>query len=123
DAIAGIMILIINIVGGLGIGMMQHDLEFQDAMQKYILLTIGDGLVAQVPSLLLSTASAILVTRVNTSADMGQQVITQLFTSPRSLAVSAGVLRIMGSIPGMPHVAFLGLGLMCAALAYYIYWK
>lgn len=123
DAIAGIMILIINIVGGLGIGMMQHDLEFQDAMQKYILLTIGDGLVAQVPSLLLSTASAILVTRVNTSADMGQQVISQLFTSPRSLAVAAGVLLIMGSVPGMPHVAFLGLGLICAALAYYIYWK
>src|SRR5690606_35997372 len=123
DAIAGIMILIINIVGGLGIGMMQHDLEFQDAMKKYILLTIGDGLVAQVPSLLLSTAAAILVTRVNTSADMGQQVLGQLFTSPRSLAISAAVLLLMGSIPGMPHTAFLGLGLLCAGLAYYIHWK
>lgn len=123
DAIAGIMILFINVIGGLGVGMMQHDLEFQDALQKYILLTIGDGLVAQVPSLLLSTASAILVTRVNSAADMGQQVINQLFTSPRSLAVSAAVLLLMGSVPGMPHFAFLGLGLLCASLAYYIYWK
>jgi flagellar biosynthesis protein FlhA len=123
DAIAGIMILIINIVGGLSIGMIQHDLEFQDALEKYILLTIGDGLVAQIPSLLLSTASAILVTRVNTSADMGQQVIGQMFASHRSLAVTAGVLLLMGSVPGMPHVAFLGLGALCAALAYYIYWK
>jgi flagellar biosynthesis protein FlhA len=123
DAVAGIMILVINIVGGLGIGMLQHDLEFQDALQKYILLTIGDGLVAQVPALLLSTASAILVTRVNTAADMGQQVIDQLFTSPRSLAVAAAVLILMGSIPGMPHVAFLGLGFICAGLAYYIHWK
>lgn len=123
DAVAGIMILFINVIGGLGVGMVQHDLEFQDALQKYILLTIGDGLVAQVPSLLLSTASAILVTRVNTATDMGQQVMNQLFASPRSLAVSAAVLLLMGSIPGMPHVAFLGLGLLCAGLAYYIYWK
>ncbi len=123
DAIAGIMILIINIIAGLAIGMMQHDLDFSTAMEYYILLTIGDGLVAQVPSLLLSTAAAILVTRVNSSADMGQQVIGQLFTSPKSLAVSAAVLLLMGSIPGMPHMAFLGLGALCAALAYYIHWK
>lgn len=123
DAIAGIMILLINIIGGLGIGMIQHDLEFQDALQKYILLTIGDGLVAQIPSLLLSTAAAILVTRVNTSADMGQQVLGQMFSTPKALAISAAVLLVMGSIPGMPHIAFLGLGLVCAALAYYIHWR
>jgi len=123
DAIAGIMILIINIIGGLAIGMVQHELDFSTAMENYILLTIGDGLVAQVPSLLLSTAAAILVTRVNSSADMGQQVIGQLFTSPKSLAISAAVLLLMGSIPGMPHMAFLGLGAICAALAYYIHWK
>jgi flagellar biosynthesis protein FlhA len=123
DAIAGIMIMLINIFGGLAVGVLQHDLAFMDAMQKYTLLTIGDGLVAQIPGLLLSVASAILVTRVNTAQDMGKQVVNQLFASPKALAVSAGILIVMGLIPGMPHVAFLGLGLVCAAIAYYIYWK
>jgi len=123
DAVAGIMIMFINVFGGLGIGMMQHDLTAADAFQKYTLLTIGDGLVAQIPSLLLSVASAILVTRVNTSEDMGAQVVSQLFTSPKALGVAAIMLVIMGSVPGMPHVAFLGLGIICAALAYYIHWK
>lgn len=123
DAIAGIMIMLINIFGGLAVGVLQHSLPFTDALQKYTLLTIGDGLVAQIPSLLLSVASAILVTRVNTSQDMGAQVVNQLFASPKALAVSAGILVVMGLIPGMPHIAFLGLGLLCAAIAYYIYWK
>ena len=123
DAVAGIMIMFICIFGGLGVGVLQHSLAFTDALQKYTLLTIGDGLVAQIPSLLLSVASAILVTRVNTSQNMGEQMVTQMFASPQALAVAAGILIIMGLIPGMPHVAFLGLGLMCAALAYYIYWK
>ncbi|WP_111640548.1 flagellar biosynthesis protein FlhA [Marinimicrobium alkaliphilum] len=123
DAVAGILILAINILGGLGIGMIQHDLEFAVAMQNYILLTIGDGLVAQVPSLLLSTSAAILVTRVNTKQDMRQQVMTQMFDSPRALAVAAGILFVTGTIPGMPHLAFLGLGALCGALAYYIYWR
>lgn len=123
DAIAGIMILVINIVGGLGIGMMQHDLEFQDALQKYILLTIGDGLVAQIPSLMLSTATAILVTRSNGSEDMRTQVISQMFDSPKALMIAAIILFIMGVIPGMPHVAFIGLALLCAGLAYFIYWR
>ncbi|MDO3385045.1 flagellar biosynthesis protein FlhA [Gilvimarinus sp. SDUM040013] len=123
DAIAGIMILAINIIGGLGIGMAQHDLEFADALQKYILLTIGDGLVAQIPSLMLSTATAILVTRVNTSQDMRSQVLSQMFESPKALMIAAGILFIMGVIPGMPHVAFLGLAIICAALSYYIHWR
>lgn len=123
DAIAGIMIMFINVFGGLGIGMIQHDLEFGDAMEKYTLLTIGDGLVAQIPSLLLSVASAILVTRVNTSQDMGAQMVSQMFTSPKALAISAIIMLIIGIIPGMPHFAFLSLGLICAALAYYIFWK
>ena len=123
DAVAGIMIMFINVFGGLGIGMLQHDLGAADAFEKYTLLTIGDGLVAQIPSLLLSVASAILVTRVNTSEDMGAQVVGQMFTSPKALAVSAIMLLIMGSIPGMPHMAFLGLGILCSALAYYIFWK
>lgn len=123
DAIAGMLILVINIIGGLSIGMVQHQLEFGEAMQKYILLTIGDGLAAQIPSLLLSTATAILVTRVNSSQDMGGQVLSQMFNSPRALAIAALMLFIMGAIPGMPHVAFMGLGLVCAAVAYYIYWR
>jgi flagellar biosynthesis protein FlhA len=86
-------------------------------------LTIGDGLVAQIPGLLLSVASAILVTRVNTSEDMGKQVVSQMFTSPKALAVAALMLVIMGAVPGMPHLAFLGLGLLCAGLAYYIHWR
>ncbi|HEY0891941.1 MAG TPA: flagellar biosynthesis protein FlhA [Cellvibrio sp.] len=123
DAVAGIMIMFINIFGGLAIGMMQHDLEFGDAFEKYTILTIGDGLVAQIPGLLLSVASAILVTRVNSSEDMGKMVVSQMFTSPKALAVAAIMLIVMGSVPGMPHVAFLGLGLLCAGLAYYIHWR
>ena len=121
DAIAGILILVINIVGGLSIGMAQYDLEFADAMQKYSLLTIGDGLVAQIPSLLLSTAAALMVTRVNSAQDMGAQVATQMFSSPRALTVAAIVLIVMGSVPGMPHVAFLGLGFAAAGFAWYIH--
>lgn len=123
DAVAGIMIMFINVFGGLAIGMIQHDLEFGDAFEKYTILTIGDGLVAQIPGLLLSVASAILVTRVNSSEDMGKLVVSQMFTSPKALAVAAMMLIIMGSVPGMPHMAFLGLGFLCAGLAYYIHWR
>jgi len=119
DAVAGLMILAINIIGGLSIGMMQHDLEFNDAMEKYSLLTIGDGLVAQIPSLLLSTAAAIMVTRVNSLEDMSTQVMNQMFLSSKALYVAAGVLIIMGLVPGMPHLVFLGLGGGLAALAWY----
>jgi flagellar biosynthesis protein FlhA len=123
DAVAGIMIMFINIFGGLAIGMIQHDLEFADAFEKYTILTIGDGLVAQIPGLLLSVAAAILVTRVNSSEDMGKLVVGQMFTSPKALAVAALMLIVMGSVPGMPHLAFLGLGLLCAGVAYYIHWR
>ncbi len=120
DAVAGILILVINILGGLGIGMLQHDLSFEMAARNYSLLTIGDGLVAQIPSLLLSTAAAIMVTRVNSSQDMGKQVLGQLFGSPKALAVAAAILFIMGSIPGMPHVAFLSLAIVAGVGAYFI---
>ena len=120
DAIAGILILFINILGGLGIGMIQHDLEFSQAMKVYSLLTIGDGLVAQIPSLLLSTCAAIMVTRVNSSSDMGEQVVSQMFDSPKALIVTASILFLMGVIPGMPHVAFLSLAALAAGLAYMI---
>ncbi|MBU3071188.1 flagellar biosynthesis protein FlhA [Aestuariicella sp. G3-2] len=123
DAMAGILILVLNIFGGLIVGMVQHQLEFQDALEKYILLTIGDGLVAQVPSLLLSTAAAIMVTRVNSSEDMRNQVMRQMFDSPKALGVASIVLFIMGAIPGMPHVSFLGLAFLAAGLALYLYYR
>lgn len=124
DAVAGILILVINIIGGLGVGMAQHNLEFSDALEKYILLTIGDGLVAQIPSLLLSVSAAIMVTRVNNSnEDMREQIVTQMFDSPKALAISAGVLFLMGVIPGMPHFAFLSLAFTCGGIAYLIYKK
>jgi flagellar biosynthesis protein FlhA len=123
DAIAGILILIINILGGLAIGMAQHNLDFSDAVEKYSLLTIGDGLVAQIPSLLLSTATAIIVTRNSSSIDVGQQVLQQMFSSARALAISAMILIVLGLIPGMPHIAFLSLGFVFAVCAFYIYWK
>ncbi len=120
DAIAGILILFINILGGLAIGTMQHGMAMGDAARVYTLLTIGDGLVAQIPSLLLSTAAAIMVTRVSTSSDMGQQIIFQLFQSPKTLYVTAGVLGIIGIVPGMPNIAFLTLAGAAGGLAYYM---
>jgi len=122
DAIAGLLILAINLLGGIGIGMLQHNLEFADAMQKYALLTIGDGLVAQIPSLLLSSAAAIMVTRVSSEQDMGTQVIKQMFGAPRALGIPAIILFIMGMIPGMPHLAFLGLASIAGAGSYWV-WK
>ncbi|MGA3156870.1 MAG: flagellar biosynthesis protein FlhA [Steroidobacteraceae bacterium] len=114
DATAGIMILVINIVGGLAIGTLSHGMGFGDAAKVYTLLTIGDGLVAQIPALLLSTAVAVIVTRMSKSQDLGKELNRQLFLQPRGLAVAGGVLGIMGLIPGMPNVAFLlfaaGLG-------------
>jgi len=100
--------------------MIQHDLEFSRALQVYTLLTIGDGLVAQVPSLLLSTAAAIMVTRVNSESDVREQVFTQMFSSPKALTVAAMVLTVMGLIPGMPHIAFLSLAGVCMLGAYYV---
>ncbi|CAN7201957.1 flagellar biosynthesis protein FlhA [Pseudomonas sp. LjRoot71] len=120
DAIAGLLILFINLIGGMAIGILQHDLSFADAGRIYTLLTIGDGLVAQIPSLLLSTAAAIMVTRVSSSEDMGAQVNRQMFASPRALAVTAAVMIAMGLVPGMPHFSFISLGLVAAGAAYWI---
>ncbi len=120
DAVAGILILVINILGGLGVGMGQHGLDFDVAMRNYTLLTIGDGLVAQIPSLLLSTAAAIMVTRVSSAEDMREQVLSQMFTDPRSLAVAAGILIVLGVVPGMPHLVFLTMGAMAGAGAFII---
>ena len=121
DATAGILILFINIVGGFFVGVMQHGLSASEAARTYTLLTIGDGLVAQVPALLLSVAAAVIVTRVSKSQDMGKQVIGQVFGQPRALAVAAVVLGVMGVIPGMPNVAFLLLGGICGGIAWLLF--
>ena len=115
DAIAGLLILLINIVGGLIVGLGQHDLSFADAGRIYVLLTIGDGLVAQIPSLLLSLATAIIVTRVTTSESMTEQVKGQL-NNPMALIVAGGILVLLGLVPGMPTWIFLALGLGAGAL-------
>lgn len=120
DAIAGILILFINIIGGLSIGMAQHGLGFSDAIEIYTLLTIGDGLVAQIPSLLLSIAAAMMVTRQNTDEDMGEQMLFQMFDNPKALMITAAILGVMGIVPGMPHFAFLSLAIIAGAAAYFM---
>ncbi|MEZ7860213.1 MAG: flagellar biosynthesis protein FlhA, partial [Porticoccaceae bacterium] len=117
DAIAGLLILLINIIGGLIVGIGQHDLTFSEAGRIYVLLTIGDGLVAQIPSLLLSLATAIIVTRVTTSESMTEQATSQL-GNPRALIVAGGIITALGLVPGMPHFVFLALGLGSAGLGY-----
>jgi len=121
DAIAGIIILFVNIIGGLAIGMAQHGLSFAEAGEIYVLLSIGDGLVAQIPSLLLSTASALVVTKVGSSGEnIGQQVTTQLFENPKALIITAGVVGALGIIPGMPNLVFILLALVLAGSGYLI---
>jgi len=118
DAIAGILILAINIIGGLVIGTMQHAMALGDAATNYVLLTIGDGLVAQIPSLLLSSATAIIVTRVSASQDMGRQVFQQMFATPKAMYVASGVVGSLGLVPGMPNMVFLSLAGLMASSAY-----
>jgi len=118
DATAGILILIINIAGGLAIGTLSHGMSFGDAARVYTLLTIGDGLVAQIPALLLSTGVAIIVTRMSKAQDMGKELTRQLLSQPRNLAVAGSVLGVMGLIPGMPNVAFLLFAAVCWAGAW-----
>lgn len=124
DAIAGIIILFINMIGGFAIGVGQHDMAFSDATEVYIVLTLGDGLVAQIPSLLLSTATAIIVTRVTgDNRDMNEQLSDQMFASPKALGMTAGIVGVFGIIPGMPNVAFLTFAAITGAGAYYIHKK
>ena len=121
DATAGIMILIINLVGGIAIGVMMHDLAFGDASRVYALLTIGDGLVAQIPALLLSTGVALIVTRMSREQDMGQEVARQLFRDPRMLITAAALLGVLGAIPGMPNIAFLSMAAICGGGAWWFH--
>lgn len=119
DAIAGLIIMLLNIVGGLFIGMIQHDLPFNRAVEVYTLLTIGDGLVAQIPSLLLSISTAIIVTRENEAQQVGQEVRKQL-GNQNALIITTIILVTMGLVPGMPNMAFLGLG---AVVGGYTFWQ
>ncbi|QHM75207.1 Flagellar biosynthesis protein FlhA [Mixta theicola] len=120
DAIAGIMIMIINVVGGLLVGVVQHGMPLGAAAESYTLLTIGDGLVAQIPALVISTAAGVIVTRVSTEQDVGEQMVNQLFSNPRVLMLSAGVLGLLGLVPGMPNLVFL---LFTAALLGLAWWQ
>ncbi len=118
DAVAGILIVFINLFGGTIIGAAQHGMSLADAGRTYALLTIGDGLVAQIPALLLSVAVAILVTRVSRPHDMSQQIMSQVLGQPKALGVTSGILTLLGIIPGMPNIVFLGMAAVCAAGAY-----
>ena len=118
DAVAGILILFINIIGGFAIGTLQHSLDASQAAENYVLLTIGDGLVAQIPSMLLSTATAIIVTRISGEQDMSAEVSRQLTSNPRVLYVAAGMIGVMGAVPGMPNLVFLSIAVLLSVIGY-----
>ncbi|MFY9187839.1 MAG: flagellar biosynthesis protein FlhA [bacterium] len=118
DAIAGIIITLVNIAGGFIIGVMQGQLEPLQVLQKYTILTVGDGLVSQIPALLISTATGILVTRAASAGSLGEELTSQVLSEPRALYLAAGLLAILGLIPGLPHIAFLVLAALFAFLGY-----
>ena len=120
DAVAGIMIMLINVVGGLIVGVVQHNMDIAAAAQNYTLLAIGDGLVAQIPALVISTAAGLVVSRVTTEENIGQQLVGQLFDKPQVLMLTAGIIGMMGMIPGMPNFAFLLLAGLLSGLTYFI---
>lgn len=119
DAMAGIVIMLVTIVGGLMIGMMQHGMSLGDASQTYVVLTIGDGLVAQIPALVISIAAGVIVSRVNTDQDVGEQMSSQLFSNPNIMFLAAGVIGLLGIIPGMPNVVFISFSAALGALGYW----
>jgi len=121
DAIAGILILFVTLIGGLVVGVLQHGMAASEAAQTYTLLSIGDGLVSQLPALLVSSAVALLVTRASKAQDMGRAVLGQAFGQFRALGIAAAVLGVVGLVPGMPHLAFLGLAVLLGAGAWMLY--
>lgn len=121
DAIAGIVITLINIIGGLAIGIFQNDMSFVDAAQNYTLLTIGDGLVSQVPALIVSTAAGVIVTRAGADSSLGKEIASQVLIQPKAIAVAAGVLFGFGLVPGLPTVPFMVLAVLSGGLAYTIF--
>ncbi len=123
DAVAGLLILFINLIGGIIIGIFQHNMPLSTAVQNFSLLTIGDGLVAQIPSLLMSISAAIMVTRVSNEQDISEQTIAQLFNNPKPLTITSAILFILALIPNMPHMPFLTLAFISIAATYYMYNK
>ncbi|WP_235818991.1 flagellar biosynthesis protein FlhA [Vreelandella massiliensis] len=120
DAMAGLVIMVVNIIGGLLIGMMQHDMSFAAAGETYTLLTIGDGLVAQIPALVISTAAGVTVSRVTTDQDVGQQMLSQLFVNPQVMILAAAVMGLLGLVPGMPNLVFLIFTALLGGLAWFL---
>ncbi|MDC8803435.1 flagellar biosynthesis protein FlhA [Halomonas pacifica] len=118
DAMAGLVIMVVNVIGGLLIGMLQHDMAFGDAARTYTLMTIGDGLVAQIPALVISTAAGVTVSRVTTDQDVGQQMLSQLFVNPQVLILAAAVMGLLGLVPGMPNLVFLVFTALLGGLAW-----
>lgn len=119
DAMAGVMVMLINIIGGLIVGVLQHGLDISVAAKTYTLLTIGDGLVAQIPSLMISTAAGLMVARVGSEQNVSQQFLAQLFTNPQIILLAAIIIGGLGIIPGMPHFPFILLAGSMLFLAYY----
>ncbi|MCL5059303.1 MAG: flagellar biosynthesis protein FlhA [Candidatus Thermoplasmatota archaeon] len=116
DAIAGIIILLVNLVGGVLVGLFQHDLGLSEALGRYALLTVGDGLVTQIPALIISTAAGIVVSRASSEQDLSREFSTQIFGRPQTLYIAAAVLGVLGLIPGTPHLAFLTIAVVLGAL-------
>ncbi|NND89805.1 MAG: flagellar biosynthesis protein FlhA [Granulosicoccus sp.] len=123
DAVAGLLVLFINIIGGLAVGVGQHGLSFSDAATNYTLLTIGDGLVAQIPSLMLSMGTAVIVTRVSAAEELGEQIGIQLFKDPRAITITALLIGLLGLVPGMPNLVFLTLGAALGAFSWHAHRK
>ncbi len=121
DAIAALLIIFINVLGGLGIGVMDHGMSMTDAAKRFTLLTVGDAIMAQIPALIMSTAAGIIITRVSTETSLGRDLTEQIFFNPQLVAAVAGILLFLGLLPGLPHVAFLLLGAMTAGLAYVLF--
>jgi flagellar biosynthesis protein FlhA len=119
DAVAGLVIMAVCVIGGLAIGLLQHDMSFADAAHTYTMLTIGDGLVAQIPGLVISIAAGVMVSRVNTEEDVSRQMIGQLFSRPRMLMMTAGVMGLLGLVPGMPNLVFLLLTALLGGLGWW----
>ena len=122
DAMAALMIIFINVLGGLAIGVLEHNMSFVEAAKRFTLLTVGDAIVAQIPALIMSTAAGIIITRVSTTTSLGRDLTEQIFFNPQLVAAVSGMLFFMGFLPGLPHFAFLSLGSLTAALAYTL-WK
>jgi flagellar biosynthesis protein FlhA len=120
DAVAGIIILIVNLLGGILIGLFQHAMSLSEALDRYGLLTVGDGLVAQIPALVISTSAALVVSRASGEQDLSREFSRQIFGRPQTLYIAAAVLALLGVIPGMPHAAFLFIAAALSALAYWV---